>query len=207
MLYLTIYSVCICSTFVFAVWLLSIIFPEYGGRTAIAFFSSSMFVASLLPYFILGNVFDYYPPVPNTNLSTDSYSDTLQKFEQRTIALTEQFNKPKEMTISELENALAETLKLTQDFAPIISQQNQEIQLLKAEVESERERASEARQLAAEIQSLTKEQISAVKLLITEDARESSQESFFLGIAISFPLGIIASLVASWLFSKFSITK
>ena len=153
-----------------------------------------------ISYFTLAIFFGFYPTVPS--LKTTSLSEELEQLEQRAETIASRFSTPKNMTLYELEEALAETLEFTQDLAPIISKQNEEIERLSAEVSAERERAEEARKLAADIQSLTKAQIASVKLLITEDARESSQESFLMGLIFSLPIGIVGSLVASWIHPK-----
>jgi hypothetical protein len=52
---------------------------------------------------------------------------------------------------------------------------------------------------AAAARSLTKEQLEAVKLVITEDAKEESAKGFWLGFVVSIPVSIITGILSSWL--------
>jgi len=60
-----------------------------------------------------------------------------------------------------------------------------------------------SKQIAESVQSLTQEQINTVSLLVTQNSKEESSRSFFIGVLISFPVGIITSLIASFFYGLF----
>src|SRR3990172_6921529 len=107
------------------------------------------------------------------------------------------------LTISQMESLILEALNLSQDLRNAITHQDSIIHQLSSRIVNERMRAEEATRLALEVQSITRKQLEAVKLLISEDATESNRRSFIQGVALSFPIGIVTSLIATWIFRRY----
>lgn len=134
----------------------------------------------------------------------DSTSLVLIKLDNEAENLQRSLQNPKELKLSEIENLLSRTLSFSSEMRAILVNQKETINKLIQEVKIEKKKAEESQKIAREIQSLTKSQLEAVKLLITEDAKIESRESFYMGLAVSFPIGILASLFASFLFKRFN---
>lgn len=162
--------------------------------------------SGLVAYYGLGAVFGRYPP-PLAIEDARVTADKMGELETKAKGIQSRFSNPKALTIEQLESALAEVLVITREFSLLNEAQRKQISALQASVIEEQKKADEARKLAQEIQSLTSGQIAAVQLLITKDANESAERSFFIGILVSFPIGILASLIASWLYRRLGKEK
>ena len=152
-------------------------------------------------------VLDYYDINLNTRVieitSTEKIDLSVKQMEEKATSLSSLLASPEKLTLGEVSTAIEETLRLTSQLQGYSESQAKAIINLQSELESERQKAAEAQQLAKQVQSITREQLDAVKLIITEDARKQSRDSFYLGLVLSFPLGLVASLVATFLYRRF----
>lgn len=177
---------------------------EVGTPIAIAAYGLIPFLAALLSFYTLAKFWDYYPPFPKADVQQQAQASQveLEELEQNANKLRALLKEPKQLTLGQVEQALTQTLEFVEKFKAKTAQQEVLITSLKQAASEERAKADEARRLAERVQSLTREQLEAVKLLITQDAKTESQRSFMLGTLISFPIGIITSLVSTLIFRR-----
>jgi hypothetical protein len=152
--------------------------------------------------FVLSESFGIIPPRLRNETPDRKDAQTAgetAKLAGRVGALRTALSRPGDITLSQMQRVLADTLGLSDELAKRLGDQDSLIQSLRASVDKERAKADESRRLAQEVQSLTRSQLEAVTLLITRDANEASKRSFLIGVAVSFPVGVVASLVAAWL--------
>ncbi|MEM9273571.1 MAG: hypothetical protein AAGA80_11495 [Cyanobacteria bacterium P01_F01_bin.143] len=128
--------------------------------------------------------------------------EQFQILTQKADELSNMLEFPENLTIAELPRIAQDTLELAGELQQQFQEQQELVLSLRNRVEEETAKASEAQRLAKEVQSLTKSQLDAVKLLITEDAKTEANRSFRTGIVVSLPLGIIASVLAKIIYSK-----
>jgi hypothetical protein len=163
-----------------------------------------LLIASPLSSYALARYWSYYPPAPKQDIQkqADAAQSDLIKLEAKANTLRSLLNDPKKLTLSQVEQVLTDTLDFVEKLKAKTEQQGVLIASLRQTVVEERAKAEESRRLAEQVQSLTREQLEAVKLLITQDAKVESQRSFIMGISISFPLGILSSLLATWVYKR-----
>jgi hypothetical protein len=136
----------------------------------------------------------------NTSIKADN--EELNLLSQQMYVVTKALDNPKDLTLKQIESILANSLDYSKRVNSILSRNDSIIMQLKTEVETERKNADESRKVAETIKSITKEQLDAVKLVITSDAKDASRKSFLIGVLISFPIGFLTSLLASFVYRK-----
>jgi len=196
----------ILSLTLFIVWIISVLgyadLPWKSGTALLVILMSAIAPAT---YVILTMVFGVHPPRMNDDLmlSVGMADTTSSQLAYQAQRLSQAMADPKELTISQMESLILEALNLSQDLRNAITHQDSIIHQLSSRIVNERMRAEEATRLALEVQSITRKQLEAVKLLISEDATESNRRSFIQGVALSFPIGIVTSLIATWIFRRY----
>lgn len=168
----------------------------------------AIFLVGPLSVLLLGWQFQYYPPglglKDNIISSTPTEIDQeLEALEQTAVRLKKAFSDPKKLTLAEVEQLVIETLNFSTSLSEKTRKQQEVIQSLRTSVEAEQKNAEDSRRLAEKIRSITREQLEAIKFVITQDAREQSNRAFFYGAVASFPIGVIASIIASFLYQRF----
>ena len=143
-------------------------------------------VAPYVAYYGLGSAVGAYPL-----RSKRPVTEELAGLQQTAEDLRSRFSNPKQLTLEQLESALGETLRFAESTSRLVADQQGAIRDLAGQVDAEKKKAEEAQRLTAAIQALSRDQMSAVKLLITEDAREASRSSFLLGLGVSLPIGFL----------------
>jgi hypothetical protein len=112
-------------------------------------------------------------------------------------------SEPGQMTLSELEELVTTTLHFSASLSAKAQRQQQAIASLRASLDAERASAEESRQLAENLRSIAKEQLEAVKFVITEDAKQQANQAFIYGAVASFPIGVLASVAGAFLYQRF----
>lgn len=164
-----------------------------------------MFIFVFLTVFITGPItynllhwINLYPPgCEASSTSPEKLSESAISLIEKSNSLQELLKSPDELKLAELPAIAQEVSDLTKELQIQSEQQEKIIRDLEKDVEDQTERAAEAERIAEDIRSMTKEQVDAVKFLITEDAKTASSRSFYYGLAFSFPLGILASFIAT----------
>jgi hypothetical protein len=162
-------------------------------------------IVSALPYYSLATIWKYHPPYPRVDLQrqADDTQRELNLLEEQATKLRDSFNDPKNLTLDDTKRLLTRTLDFAEVIKTKMEQQKQLIAGLRQEVTNERVKAEEARKQKENLESLSQEQRDVLTSAITNFAKEESQRSFLLGILVSFPVGIISSLLASGIYRKF----
>ena len=106
------------------------------------------------------------------------------------------------LTINEIQTELKNTLFFVEKLRAEAIQQEKLISDLRDTAEKEKTKVNESKQIADSVLSLSEGQIEAVKLLITDSSRKNSEKSFWMGVIISLPIGVIASMAGSFLIKK-----
>jgi hypothetical protein len=174
---------------------------------ALKFLSTTfLFVAFFITYFELSYFGIHFPNNSSRNdivhvsqTSTDNETDDIDR---RAKQLSKSINKIDELTLSEIKGIVDELAVFIQEYQTIGKQQSEKIASLKQVAIEANNKAERAKKLLETIKSLTKPELEAIKLIITEDATIQSRRSFLLGVSFSFPIGILSSLIASWIMQK-----
>ncbi len=144
--------------------------------------------------------------IPQTPIELKTFlnenTDELKNLSEQMTVVTKALESPKDLTLKQIESILTNSLDYSQKVNLILDRNDSLIRQLKAEVEIEKKSAEESKRIAENIKSITKEQLEAIKLIITLDAKEASKESFIYGILFSIPIGFIMSLLASYVYRK-----
>lgn len=152
-------------------------------------------------YFGLIFIMNIKPPIIDSSKEKIIVGETVSKTASIAIdadKLKETLENIDNLTIDEIKSTIQNSIKVSDKIKVILEKQQQNISKLSISVKKERAKAEEAKKLAENIMAITKPQLEAVKLLILGDANEKANKSFYLGIVLSFPVGVIASLVAMW---------
>jgi hypothetical protein len=170
-------------------------------RDAIAI---TVFMISPLGAYSCLAYFDIYPQriFEKRDIATENITDMMLIADQKALSISRGFEDPENMTIAQLRILIGEVKDYTEKVREISEVQTKKIAELKSTAEIETKKAEEAQKLAQTIKSLTNEQLDAVKFLITSDANTESRKAFIYGAIISFPIGIISSIVASALWER-----
>jgi hypothetical protein len=174
-------------------------------KTAINIFLLSLalcpLIVSALPYYTLAKNWKYYPPFPKLD-SLEQAEETQKELKQLQGSiknLLPRLNDPKKLTFGELEVVLTDSLDLTGKLQTVTEQQGQTIHSLRQTIDEERTKAEVSRQLGQEANSLKQEEIERVKAIMGQDAKTE----FLLGVLVSFLIGIVSSLLATWIYRRF----
>jgi hypothetical protein len=144
--------------------------------------------------------------IPQTPIEIKTYlnenTEELKNLSEQMSIVTMALKSPKDLTLKQIESILSNSLDYSQKVNLILNRNDSLIRQLKAEVEIEKKSAEESKRIAENIKSITKDQLEAIKLIITLDAKEASKESFIYGILVSIPIGFLMSLLASSVYRK-----
>jgi len=165
---------------------------------------------SIGPYFVLGTLLGYYPPF----LASEQRLVDAAASGEKVVALAEQVNRTRaalsnadELSIRQLRGELATSLEVFDHLLDQAKEQERIVRVLQQRTEVERLRAERAQATADELSSLTAVQLDAIRSAITAGAKSESTKGFWLGVATSFPIGVIASLCASWIFRRMNTSR
>ena len=141
-------------------------------------------------YFVFEYI-NYYPPVFVPIESPEEQERIkVESLQEEIILLNQTLDNIGNLTLTEIQSVLervraivVEAKEETENNIKIITQLENQIQTEEI--------------IARKLNSLTKEQVELVKSLITSDLKEENESSFWLGVVISFPIGVLASIMAS----------
>lgn len=114
-------------------------------------------------------------------------------------SLTEALASMDDLTVNEIRDVLSKAIAFLDNLEREARVQEHMISSLRETVSEEQSRADTARRVAKSLASLSQEQLEAIKLVITTDARAQSNAGFWIGVATSLPIGIATSLSAAWI--------
>jgi hypothetical protein len=177
-------------------------------RITFLIFVSLAGISFISPYFILQSWPGVVPPflegdsVPRPPLVKTQLEEDLDRVAAAAEELNRAMNDPGNMTIKDMQKLMTKTLENIDILRKKIEEQQRQYAELASRVRVERRRAKEAQEQANQISSLTRGQINAMKIMLTEDAQDAAEKSFLYGVAVSFPIGILSSIIASMLYKK-----
>ena len=178
----------------------------------VAFFSSifmSFFIAygSLLYFGISFPIDTKGKRISDLGQNQSLTSSEITDIDERAKSISESIKNIDQLTLSEITKIIGELSTFIEEYKEIASKQSEKIIVLEKAAIDANNKAEQAKKLLETIRSLTKPQLDAVKLLITEDATIQANRSFLTGVSLSFPIGIISSLIASWIMRKIKKDK
>ncbi|HBC3563831.1 hypothetical protein [Vibrio cholerae] len=159
-----------------------------------------IFISSPISFYSL-NWMGQTPPEEST--TAYEVSQKSKDLNDRLSSLNKLIETPEELRLSELPEITEQIIAIAKDVQAQSEEQSEIIGKLRKDIETERQKADEAKELIDTLQSLTNEQLNAVKWLITEDAKEETKKAFYSNLILSFILGVIASLIASVIYRRF----
>jgi hypothetical protein len=160
--------------------------------------------------FLILSLFQVYPPqlfVKSISPEPSATQKQVAEIESKGKQLITAFAKPETLTLQQLRDLVDQARDYASQATKVNQIQEAQISILRRTVEEEGKRAEEAQRLTASIKSLTSEQLDAVKLLITKDAIKQSKQSFIYGVLASFPIGVIASMLATSLWNRIGLKR
>jgi len=162
-----------------------------------------MIASVILSLFIL-NAFSLNPPTSVTELaiSSDKTIKEIEDLNNEMSAIDATLSDIENLTLNEIRSELANTLEFIEKLRIEAIEREKQIEILKDVALKEQNRASTAIERAEEIEKLTHAQLEAVRFILTENAKEENSRSFWRGVLISFPIGIVASLISNYIFGR-----
>ncbi|TOF02000.1 hypothetical protein CGJ31_23580, partial [Vibrio parahaemolyticus] len=109
---------------------------------------------------------------PKDSITAYEVSQKSKDLNDRLGSLNKLIETPEELRLSDLPDITEKIITIAKDVQLQSEEQSEIIGKLRLDIETERQKANEARELIDTLQSLTNEQLNAVKWLITEDAKE-----------------------------------
>jgi hypothetical protein len=141
--------------------------------------------------------------------SWDTYTQAKQSerraalIENQTNRLRKVLENPRSLSVAQIEEALRQSVELSQEVSTELKNRESLIVKLRQNIRQERAKAEKAARLTKEMQGIKKIQLEAIKGLITEDAKAASRSSFL----VSFPMGVVTSLLASWILRRWKVKE
>lgn len=173
---------------------------EIGDKSVIIFFLALLLTGAPFSYYTL-EYFNF--TIPNKIPTTAEVSLKAGELNDKVQSLKQLVDTPEDIKLSELPIITEKVTSLVEEVKKQSEEQASTISKLVLDIERERKKADEAKQLISHLQSMTSEQLNAVKWVLTEDAKEEAKNSLYINLLSSFILGVFASLIASWLFKRF----
>lgn len=164
----------------------SIVYVALGCALIILFLT-----IGIVPYYCLEHFFGFYPLGYTQKMELPiEPTENIKELNQKSQSLKILLESPEKLTLAEINRVIQDTLQLTTDLQIRTAKQAHLITTLQDEVKTQKQKTEDARQLTREVQSLTKEQIDAVRFLITQDAHDEAEQSSRKEL-IYFVVGII----------------
>ena len=164
-----------------------------------------LFISIPLPYFLFLGVFNYNPPFipPNVNvISSASLDNHLIELEQKEKFIEETLSNIENLTLNQISSEFSDILDYVKELKTTAVHQKRIIDKLENIRNDEKKKTDELIKKSEELERITKPQLNAIKQLITEDCNEQNAQSFWLGIFISFPVGVFASFIANYIWKR-----
>jgi len=124
-------------------------------------------------------------------------------FEEISI-ISDSFDNVKSMPIDEIQNKVDILTVLLSRAEVRINYQRKEISSLQINLASEELKALEAKKIAENLKKISRDEIEAIKYIISEDAQKTNFQYLVYGAGISFPIGILTSIFAAFFITRFS---
>jgi hypothetical protein len=105
------------------------------------------------------------------------------------------------MTIAQIRSAFEKSLTLVEALHGESVNQHTQLEALRKELDAQRAGVAEVKATKESLEKLTKDQLALIESTLTQQAGRESEKMFWAGVIVSFPVGIVASLVAAWLLS------
>ncbi|MFT3911505.1 MAG: hypothetical protein QM737_18925 [Ferruginibacter sp.] len=155
-------------------------------------------------YLMFDKVFNYQPPLTNskTEISNIQTSNSVNRLTTEIQNINSTLSNLNNLTISQIKYELNKTLVFVEKLKEETVNQQKIISGLQNRVIEQQLKAETVTKLAENAESLSKDQLEAITALITSEAKKDNQSSFWIGVLISLPIGILSSLLASALLQK-----
>ena len=105
------------------------------------------------------------------------------------------------MTIVQIRYAFETSLTLVEALHAESVNQHTQLESLRQELDAQRAGVDQVKATKESLEKLTKDQLALIESMLTQQAGRESEKMFWAGVIISFPIGVVASFVAAWLFS------
>jgi hypothetical protein len=153
----------------------------------------------VIPFFILKS-FGIDPPLEKNKIIIGNITD-----QSKVVSLNGEIKKINNtlsnidnLTINQIQTELARTRDFVNKLKEEAELQNKLINDLKLQAYKFKTEADSASKIAQEIKALNQNQLSAVRYLLTEDADIKNTRSFWIGALISFPIGLMTSVLGNY---------
>lgn len=131
----------------------------------------------------------------------------IKELNKRNYEISEKLKSIEQLSIGEIKNIVERSKKLLDEYSVqfVLNETtlNKQVEILK----SEKEQLDLQKQKLKEISSLSSEQINILTNGLTRDCKIESAKSFRNGIFFSIPIGVICSLIASYLLKSRNLEK
>jgi hypothetical protein len=180
--------------------------PKGGqpGRIATVIMMLILFWPIPGTYYLLGT-FHYRPPFLSTGSGTISEGapkDRIVALEREAERIKKTLSNIDNLSVKQIQTELQKALKFVEHLQEEAIQQEQLVNSLIRSAEQHRKEAEQAKAMADSVSAMTAPQLEAIRSLITQNAKQESDRAFWLGVFVSFPIGFLSSLLASWFFGR-----
>ncbi len=152
--------------------------------------------------FLMGPIFDYslpFPPRESKIIEHEAALERIQAFDREVSRIQNTLSHLDSLTISQLKDELTHAMQFLESLQIETIQQEKIVAVLRKQVKKENDRVNQAKIKADNMSKLTKEQLEAIKLLLTTDMRREQAKAFWIGVLTSFVIGVLASLLSAGL--------
>ncbi|MCP4648618.1 MAG: hypothetical protein GY853_00875 [PVC group bacterium] len=125
----------------------------------------------------------------NISVKIDNVKKSLSNIDNLTIQEIQIILKDAGKSLEDLDNTILRQSKYIKNFKKSIDNETNDLITTQKELD-------EAREIADNLKTLKKQELHAIKFLIIEDAKTQANRSFWIGVIISFPMGIFTSMIA-----------
>lgn len=161
-----------------------------------------VFLSLPMVYFALAGL-GYRPPLKGMEasvvVSQHTKGERFQELSQEAESIQTTLDKIEDLSIGEIRQSLTDTLEFVKRLKVHAAEQERLAAALKAEADSAADARDRARSEMQVAKNLSGEQLEVVADLVTKESKEESSAAFWKGVALSFPIGIITSLVAAYI--------
>jgi hypothetical protein len=159
----------------------------------------SVSLALLVSVFYIFSYIGYQPPsvFGDGNISKGNTSEKINNLREEATRIRNTLNDIENLTLRQIQGELTSTLNFIEKIEKETSDQEKAFVEIYNDYKIVKTEVADMMQFLAALDSLTEPQIEAVKLMITDNAKKESNRSFWIGVIISFPIGVCTSITGT----------
>jgi|GEM_PF-4997881 len=166
------------------------------------FLGWTILIVSILITAILAPGFEGKPTLVDNLFKPKIMDHKLDELDAEEKRINNTLSDIENLTISELKLELKSNLEFVKSLRKEAIEQNKLLNNLKDQTKKEIEKSNDLKEQAEIVNKLSNEQLQAVNLLLTKDAKSTATRNLVISSVLSFLLGIGSSYIASILYTR-----